>query len=450
MKTIGLLGGMSWESTVSYYQLLNQEVGRRLGGFHSARILLLSVDFQEIELLQHQGEWEALGDILARNALTLEDAGAEFLVLCTNTMHLVAPAIEAQISIPLLHIADATAERIKASGLERVGLLGTRFTMEEPFYKGRLEEGHGLTVQTPPAMDRELVHQVIYEELVHGRIREGSRGEFKRITEDLARSGAQGVILGCTEIGLLLKQEDVSVSLFDTTLIHAEAAAAFAVEADAAPAPREGPNDRGVESGGHGGMNAVRYYFALITLMSLAPAIFLWFLIHPFGAFWRRLGPWVTYTVMGLATAAFMAPVFLFRAQLLAVDFGTSYGTIALGLMAVALGSVIAVKRKRYLTFKILSGLPQVSAQQYPGILLTQGIYGTVRHPRYIEVVFWVLGYALFANFLALYVGFLLTVPGLFLIVLLEERELVQRFGDEWRDYAARVPRFIPTRFKSS
>ncbi len=197
-------------------------------------------------------------------------------------------------------------------------------------------------------------------------------------------------------------------------------------------------------------MNAVRYYFALITLMSLAPAIFLWFLIHPFGAFWRRLGPWVTYTLMGLATAAFMAPIFLLRAQLLAVDFGTSYGTMALGLIAVALGSVIAVKRKRYLTFKILSGLPQVSAQQYPGILLTQGIYGIVRHPRYIEVVLWVLGYALFANFLALYVGFLLTIPGLFLIVLMEERELEERFGDEWRDYAARVPRFIPERFKSS
>lgn len=236
MKTIGLLGGMSWESTVPYYQLINREVGRKLGGFHSARILLLSVDFQEIEILQHQGEWDELGGILARGALTLEEAGAEFLVLCTNTMHLVAPAIEAHVSIPLLHIADATAERIKASGLDRVGLLGTRFTMEEPFYKGRLEEAYGLTVEIPPAMDRELVHQVIYEELVHGKIREESRSEFKRITQDLARSGAQGVILGCTEIGLLLKREDVPVTLFDTTLIHAEAAAAFAVEED--PTPR--------------------------------------------------------------------------------------------------------------------------------------------------------------------------------------------------------------------
>jgi hypothetical protein len=191
-------------------------------------------------------------------------------------------------------------------------------------------------------------------------------------------------------------------------------------------------------------MNAVRYYFALITLMSLAPAVLLWFFIHPFGAFWRRLSPWTTYTAMGLVTAVLMFLVFLPRDRLLAVDFGTNYGTMALALVALALGSVIAVKRKRHLTFKILSGLPQLSAQQYPGVLLTEGIYGTVRHPRYIEVALWVLGYALFANFLALYVGFLLTIPGLLLIVLLEERELEERFGDEWRDYAARVPRFVP------
>jgi aspartate racemase len=235
MKTVGLLGGMSWESTVPYYQVLNREVGRRLGGFHSARVLLLSVDFQEIESLQHRGEWGKLGEMLARDALTLEEAGAEFLVLCTNTMHLVAPAIEAEISIPLLHIADATAQRIKASGLDRVGLLGTRFTMEEPFYKGRLEKAHGLSVEVPAERDRASVHRVIYEELVHGRIREESKREIKRVAMDLARSGAQGVILGCTEIGLLLKQEDVAVTLFDTTLIHAEAAAAFAVEGDQTP-----------------------------------------------------------------------------------------------------------------------------------------------------------------------------------------------------------------------
>jgi len=232
MKTIGLLGGMSWESTVTYYQLLNREVGRRLGGFHSARILLLSVDFHEIESLQHQGDWGSLGEILARDARSLEAAGADFLVLCTNTMHLVSPAIEARVSIPLLHIADATAERIRMSGLDRVGLLGTRFTMEEPFYRGRLEEGHGLTVLTPPSKEREVVHRVIYEELVQGEIREESRAEFIRITQDLARAGAQGVILGCTEIGLLLKKENVSVTLFDTTLIHAEAAAEFALRDD--------------------------------------------------------------------------------------------------------------------------------------------------------------------------------------------------------------------------
>ena len=229
MKTIGLLGGMSWESTVTYYQILNREVGRRLGGFHSARILLLSVDFQEIETLQHKGEWDVLGDLLARDALTLEEAGAEFLVLSTNTMHLVAPAIEARVTIPLLHIADATAERIKTEGMGRVGLLGTRFTMEEPFYRGRLEDAHGLDVLVPPDTDRELVHKVIYEELVQGSIREESKAEYQRIAEDLEKEGAQGVILGCTEIGLLLKQADVSVPLFDTTLIHAEAAAAFSV-----------------------------------------------------------------------------------------------------------------------------------------------------------------------------------------------------------------------------
>ena len=229
MKTIGLLGGMSWESTATYYQLLNREVGRRLGGFHSARILLLSVDFHEIETLQHEGEWNVLGDLLARDALTLEESGADFLVLCTNTMHLVAPAIEARISVPLLHIADATAERIKGEGMERVGLLGTRFTMEEPFYKGRLEDSFGLDVRVPPDTDRDLVHSVIYEELVQGSIREESKAEFQRITEDLERNGAQGVILGCTEIGLLLTQTDVPVPLFDTTLIHAEAAAAFSL-----------------------------------------------------------------------------------------------------------------------------------------------------------------------------------------------------------------------------
>lgn len=230
MKTVGLLGGMSWESTVPYYQVLNREVGRRLGGLHSARALLLSVDFQEIEVLQHRGRWDELGRMLADDARTLERAGADFLVLCTNTMHLVAPAIESAVSIPLLHIADATAERIKAAGIRRVGLLGTRFTMEEPFYRGRLEARHGLEVVVPPEPERVRVHEVIYEELVLGRILDASRAEYRRIVGGLVGEGAEGVILGCTEIGLLLKPGDAPVPLFDTALIHAEAAAAFALE----------------------------------------------------------------------------------------------------------------------------------------------------------------------------------------------------------------------------
>jgi aspartate racemase len=232
MNTIGLLGGMSWESTVPYYQILNREIGRHLGGLHSARIILLSVDFHEIEVLQHQGEWERLGELLARDARIVQDAGADFLVLCTNTMHLVAPAIEDRISIPLLHIADATADRIRESGMGCVGLLGTRFTMEEPFYRGRLEENHGLRVKIPSEEDRALVHRVIYEELVLGEIRSGSREEFVRITQGLADSGAEGVILGCTEIGLLIKQDHVPVPLFDTAVVHAEAAASLALSGE--------------------------------------------------------------------------------------------------------------------------------------------------------------------------------------------------------------------------
>jgi aspartate racemase len=229
MLTIGLLGGMSWESTVPYFQVLNREVGRRLGGLHSARIFLLSVDFQEIEALQHQGRWEELGEILARDARAIEGAGADFLVLCTNTMHRVAPAIEAAVRIPLLHIADATAQRIREAGFSRVGLLGTRFTMEESFYRGRLQELHGLEVIVPSSEDREVVHRVIYEELVLGKISSASRQEYQRITAKLEAEGAQGVILGCTEIGLLLKAGDAGVPLFDTALIHAEAAADMAL-----------------------------------------------------------------------------------------------------------------------------------------------------------------------------------------------------------------------------
>lgn len=229
MKTIGLLGGMSWESTVSYYQVLNREIGKRLGGLHSARILLLSVDFEEIEVLQHRGDWEKLGEMLAAEAKTLEEAGSDFLVLCTNTMHLVAPAMEAVLEIPLLHIADATARRIRERGAKTIGLLGTRFTMEEPFYRGRLEENHGLEVLVPAREDRDVIHRVIYEELVLGKILPESREEYRRIVGTLEDRGAQGVILGCTEIGLLLKPEDSELPLFDTALIHAQVAAEYAL-----------------------------------------------------------------------------------------------------------------------------------------------------------------------------------------------------------------------------
>ena len=191
-------------------------------------------------------------------------------------------------------------------------------------------------------------------------------------------------------------------------------------------------------------VDVFRYYLALIILMSLAPAVLLWFLIHPFGAFWRRLGPWVSYSIFMAFTALCMWGAFVLRRPLLATDWGTNYLTIVLGLVAMAFGTTIALKRKRHLTFSILSGLPQISAEQYPGKLLTEGIYSRIRHPRYVEVVLWVLGYALIANYPSLYVAALLTPPTLLLIVFLEERELEERFGDEWRAYKARVPRFIP------
>jgi aspartate racemase len=229
MKTIGLIGGMSWESTVPYYQTINRVVGQRLGGLHSAKLALYSVDFDEIEKLQHAGRWEASGEILAEAARAVRRAGADFVVLCTNTMHKVAPQIEAAVDIPLLHIADATAARIAQEGLTRVGLLGTRFTMEEDFYRGRLESRHGLTVMTPPADQRELVHRVIYGELCLGKVLDGSRSAFQQVVDGLVADGARGVILGCTEIGLLLRPVDAPVPLFDTATIHAEAAAAFAL-----------------------------------------------------------------------------------------------------------------------------------------------------------------------------------------------------------------------------
>ncbi len=228
MKTIGLLGGMSWESTTVYYQLINREVGARLGGLHSAKIVMWSVDFHEIETLQQQDRWEEAGRVLADAARRLEAAGADFIVLCTNTMHIVAEQIEAAVAVPLLHIADATAAEIASAGFKRVGLLGTRFTMERDFYRGRLEARHGLDVRVPPEQDRALVHQVIYDELCHGEIKGPSRAEFRRIVKQLVADGAQGIILGCTEIGLLLREPDAPVPVFDTAAIHAKSAARLA------------------------------------------------------------------------------------------------------------------------------------------------------------------------------------------------------------------------------
>lgn len=229
MKTIGLIGGMSWESSLEYYRIVNEEVKKKLGGFHSAKCIMYSVDFAEIEELQRLGDWEKAGWILSQTALSLEAAGADFLVLCTNTMHKVAPAIESAVSIPLLHIADPTAERIKARGFKRVGLLGTRFTMEDDFYRGRLEKKHGLEVMIPEETDRQMIHQVIYYELCDGRLQEESRKKFRTVIEKMAAGGAQGVILGCTEIGLLVKEKDSPLPVFDTTVIHAEAAVEYAL-----------------------------------------------------------------------------------------------------------------------------------------------------------------------------------------------------------------------------
>jgi aspartate racemase len=229
MKTIGLLGGMSWESSALYYQLLNELVRDELGGLHSAKIVMASVDFAEIEELQRVGDWDRAGELLAAEAARLEAAGADFLVICTNTMHKVAPAIEAATSIPLLHLADATADAVQAKGLRVVGLLGTAFTMEQDFYKDRLAS-HGLTVLVPSEAERAIVHRVIYDELVLGVVLELSRAQYRDIIASLVDRGAEGVILGCTEIELLVSAADSSVPVFPTTRIHAEAAARLALE----------------------------------------------------------------------------------------------------------------------------------------------------------------------------------------------------------------------------
>jgi aspartate racemase len=230
LKTIGLIGGMSWESTIPYYRQINETIKERLGGLHSAKVALYSVDFHDIERLQHIGDWKAAGAMLAEAAISLEKAGSDFLVLCTNTMHKVAPEIEAAVSIPLLHIADPTAAKIKQAGYKSVGLLGTRFTMEQVFYRDRLSERHGLQVVVPNADDRETIHRIIYAELCLGVVLPESRSAYRRIMERLASQGAEAIILGCTEISLLVSQQDSKVPLFDTTAIHARAAAEMALD----------------------------------------------------------------------------------------------------------------------------------------------------------------------------------------------------------------------------
>jgi aspartate racemase len=239
MRTIGLIGGMSWESSAEYYRLLNEEVRRRLGGHHCARSLLLTVDFAEVEAMQRAGDWAAAGRLLAGAARTLQDGGAELVLLCTNTMHRVAAEVEAALTVPFVHLVDATAERVTAAGLTTVGLLGTRFTMEMDFYRDRMR-GHGIEILVPDEPGRTLVHDVIYAELTRGRVEDASRDAYRRVIADLAARGAEGVILGCTEITLLVGRRDSPVPVFDSTRIHVERAVdlAMAVPDPEAAGPR--------------------------------------------------------------------------------------------------------------------------------------------------------------------------------------------------------------------
>lgn len=223
MDTIGMIGGMSWESSAEYYRLMNEEVKRQLGGLHSAKCILYSVDFQEIEHDQARGDWDKAGQVLGEAAQSLEKAGADFIIICTNTMHKVIDIIQEKISIPILHIADATAHQITEAGLQKIALLGTKYTMEQDFYKARIE-GFGIDVLVPQTEERTEINRIIYEELCLGQIETTSKEYYLQVIEDLVNSGAQGIILGCTEIGLLIKQEDVNVPVFDTTVIHARAA----------------------------------------------------------------------------------------------------------------------------------------------------------------------------------------------------------------------------------
>ncbi|WP_334019781.1 aspartate/glutamate racemase family protein [Alteromonas sp. S015] len=229
MKKLGLLGGMSWESTVSYYQAINRDVNARLGGLHSAPLMISSVDFAHIEQLQHKGEWDKTADILIREAKHLETAGAKAILICTNTMHKVAAKIEQNITIPLIHIADATGRLLQQNSVKKVGLLGTRFTMEQTFYTSRIEEVFGIEVVTPNAQQRDTVHNIIYEQLCKGVICVESRNAYIEIINALAVEGAEGIILGCTEIALLVQQQHTKIRLYDTTAIHASAAVDFAL-----------------------------------------------------------------------------------------------------------------------------------------------------------------------------------------------------------------------------
>ena len=229
MKSIGLIGGMSWESSIEYYRIINQSVREKLGGLHSAKSVMVSVDFAEIETLQHQGRWDEAARLMIAAAQSVENGGADFVVICTNSMHKLADDVQKHIHIPVYHIADATAQRIQAQGLHKVGLLGTRFTMEESFYKDRLIEKHGLEVIIPSPQERDVVHRVIYDELCLGQIKPASKEQYIRVMDGLVARGAEGIILGCTEISLLVGQEDSRVPLFDTTRIHAVGAVEYAL-----------------------------------------------------------------------------------------------------------------------------------------------------------------------------------------------------------------------------
>ena len=229
MKTIGLIGGMSWESTSEYYRIINEEIKERLGGLHSAKCMMNSVDFEEIERFQSNGDWDGAGEVLGNAAYSLQKGGADFIIICTNTMHKVVEKIKENINIPVLHIADTTAKEIKRKGIQTIGLLGTKYTMEQDFYKSRIEENN-IKVIVPVEKNREKLNEIIYTELCLGKITSQSREYYKRVIEELVQKGAQGIILGCTEIGLLIKQEDVLVPIFDTTFIHAMEAVNVALE----------------------------------------------------------------------------------------------------------------------------------------------------------------------------------------------------------------------------